>query len=175
VAVIDILDMSPDARLGRMFNVAMSVARTEGIGLNLVNALREKYPDVTMADIGQVASMVGQGLKAAQAARTLGANENLSLDLIPVLPSVIFSTDEASRVIAFATAVFDVRSLVPDDNPVVFKEWDVRIECSEATTMEELMDCLEAEFGQAGRFAYEGEKYNFYREQSQIFFLGKRY
>lgn len=161
--------------MGRMLRYGLERAREVGLGLGLFNELRDRWPDVTTGELGEAAHLIGQGIKAAMVARALGGNEQLALESIPVIPSVFFRGGEEERVIVFATAAFDVRSLVPPHEHIEFREWDVAVACPEGLTVGELMECIKAEFGEQGRFHSSDEQYDFYMEQIEIYYLGKRF
>lgn len=71
-------------------NVALDLASQVGLGLPLVNALRERFPEASSGLLGQLASTVGRG---ARAAAQVGESDPLGTvdpGILPTVPPQLF-------------------------------------------------------------------------------------
>lgn len=172
---LDPLDMSPDELQGKLINAGLRLARTEGLGLPLVNALREQFPDIGQAEIGQAVTTIGSGVSAAQIAGQGPATEPIGLDILPVLPSTFFSGDEIDRVKAFGDVSFEAVDPSDPSAAAVNKTWDVRVDCGEGITFQELIDCIESHFQGYAEESPAFPMQNIVNRYINVYFMGKRF
>lgn len=175
VMPIDPTRMSESSMMGKLINVGLNLARKVGLGLGLVNELRDAEPDVDLKTIGQAASAIGQGINAANLARSGNPDDLLNLDNMPVVPPTFFTGNEASRVMAMADVTFETTDPADPESPADSRTWDVRSECSEATTFQELIDCIESHFEQFLDESPQLDIQPIVNRFVHVFFLGKRF
>lgn len=171
----DPLDMSPDERQARLINVGLSLAREVGTGLPLVNALRDRYPDVALGEIGKAAGIIGQGINSALSVKDADPGAAFDLEGLPTIPNSFFGQDESARVSAFADVSFEAFNSDNDAQPSEVKTWDVRVDCSEITTFDELLECIESQWEE---YVETGPDitFNAWRNlQVNLYFMGKRF
>jgi hypothetical protein len=175
VSFRDILDLSPDRLMARLINVGLRSARSVGVGLGLVNELRQEYPDVAQDTIGHAVQTIGSGITAANIHSVGDPSSPVDLDVMPVLPSAFFSGGEPSRVAAFADVKFDAFDSNNPDQPPQERDWDVRVDCSEASTFQELIDCIEQQFDTYKENGPDITLNDYTNVQISIYFMGKRF
>lgn len=172
---IDPLDMSPDELQARLISNGLRLAREVGLGLDLVNALREVFPDVALNVIGQAATTIGQGINAASILRGQNLGETIDLDIMPVLPNAFFEGNEAARVAAFSDVTFERAADVAPAELSGQQTWDVRVECGENITFDELIDCIEAHFEQFAEDSPDLDLEAIVDRHIHVYFAGKRF
>lgn len=171
----DLLDMSPEQRMARLINVGLTLAREGYTGLSLFNALRERYPDVEPRELGSAASTVGQGINAAIAVKDNSPNSPFDLEAIPVIPNSFFGGGETSRVSAFADVSFDAFNADNPAQPSEKKTWDVRVDCSEIATFQELIDCIHSKWEEYVEVGPDITFNDWTNLQINLYFMGKRF
>lgn len=171
----DPLDMSPEQRLARLINVGLQLAREGNTGLRLVNALRERYPEIEQAELGNAASIIGQGINAAIGVKDAAPDSPFDLDTIPTIPNSFFGGNEASRVSAFADVSFEAFNSDNEAQPAEEKTWDVRVDCSEVTTFEELIQCIEEQWQDYVEVGPDITFNDWRNLQINLYFMGKRF
>lgn len=162
-------DMSPETLMTRLINAGLQLARNVGLGLGLVNELRDKYPDIPQSTIGQAASTIGQGIRAALEAQAAPLGTELPIESMPVMPAPFFHGDEEERIVAMAD--------VPWEGPGVGEgeTWDVRYNCGEGLTFQELIDCITAHFEEGPLADYPDAIARIVNSQIAVYFMGKRF
>lgn len=63
-------------------NIALRLAAEVGLGLPLFNALRERFPDLERGMIGEITSIIGEGVRA-------GLSLNVDENMVPIDPSAL--------------------------------------------------------------------------------------
>lgn len=167
--------MSPDELQARLIASGLRLARSEGLGLPLVNALRESFPDVDLKRIGEAATTIGQGINAASIMQNQPLGETLDLDLMPILPNALFGGNEIDRVKAFADVSLENADVDPDTGEPIDKLWDVRTECGEGITFQELIDCIQShlqEIADQDEYPELDKATNWF---IRVYFMGKRF
>lgn len=165
----DPLDLPPERLLTRLINAGLRMARRVGLGLNLVNEIREGFPDVPLSTIGQAARTIGQGIRAAFEAAAAPPGEPLPLESMPVLPSPFFHGLEENRIAANADVPWEGPGVEPGET------WDVRVNCGEGLTFEELIDCITQHFEQGPLADYPDAIARVINSEISVYFMGKRF
>lgn len=172
---IDPTRMSDQGALHKLINVGMNLARQVGLGLGLFNAVRTDEPDVDPSLIGRAVSIIGNGINAATDAREGSPDASLPIGSMPVVPTSFFTGGETSRVTAFADVTFTVADPTAPDEPGEEKTWDVRTECGEFLTFQELIDCIESHFEQFQQDSPDLDIQPIINRFIHVYFLGKRF
>lgn len=92
-------------------NVAINLMREAGFGLPLVNALAERFPDLSQSNIGSLASLAGEGVRAG----TLLTDEQMGNPVnpagLPIVPADFHPGESGDRIIAGVDVTgFDTRT-----------------------------------------------------------------
>ena len=171
----DVDEMSPDEGMSRLINAGLREARAVGLGLPLVNALRDKFPEADLSTIGAASRTVGQAINAAALARAGGSDDQLDLDTMPALPSTMFTGSEQGRVLALADVTYEISVGEEGERTTAPKTWDIRTELPEDATFEELVQAIEEHFE-----AFQEQSPDFPMEEIvnvfiNVYFMGKRF
>lgn len=172
---IDLEGMAPDTLWARLINAGINLARQVGQGLGLVNALRDEFDEVPLEAIGQAVTTIGEGVNAAIEHNARPGSELIDLDILPVVPNDFFDGGESSRVTAFADVeVETIDPLSPDDEPDR-ETWDVRTECGEGLTFDELIACIEAHVQEFAEDSPDLNLQPIINRFIHVYFMGKRF
>lgn len=172
---IDPDEMSPDEAMTRLINAGLRMARTEGLGLGLFNAMRREHPDVSPQLLGQAVRTIGQGINAATEAREAGGSAELPIDSMPVLPNSFFGMGEVGRIYTIADVEMSMTDpLDPEGEPETMN-WDVRTECGEGLTFDELIECIESHVDDMGLDDYPEDYQRVVNGFVNAYFMGKRF
>jgi hypothetical protein len=90
---------NPDRWFQHAVNVGISTARRVGLGLPLVNALRATFADVAIGIIGSIATIIGQGVRAAAAWMAGEPGYLVNPDTLPLAPKGWFGAEEVDRIV----------------------------------------------------------------------------
>lgn len=71
--------------LGFLIGVGLRLAGEVGTGLPLVNALRDRFPGLSLDDAGRLARTVAQGMQAAHAIETGAFGDPIPISSAPIL------------------------------------------------------------------------------------------
>jgi hypothetical protein len=159
----------------RLVNIGLQLARTVGTGLNLVNAILDVHPDLERTDVGRAVKTVGAGIVAAREAMQGPGDAPIDIAGLPVAPAGFFSGDETDRVIAMADVSFEAFNSDNDATPHEEKKWDVRVNCSEASTIDELIECIEQQFETYQEIGPDISLNAYTNLQITLFFMAKRF
>lgn len=150
-------------------NIGLRLAREVGTGLPLVNALRDRFPDVELSILGDIASTVGQGIKAGTSFAAGPPDAVPMLNAMPVVPPTLIPGGEAERVVVMADMDFSIEQAGNAE------EWRVLAGIPEDLTLQEVIDLLTARFIAMYGEDYPDEAEELAVQHATIFFLGRRY
>jgi len=86
--------------LAFVLNVGLRLIGETGFGLPLVNALSERFPDLSQSNIGDIASLVGEGVRAG----TLLTGDEMGAPIdpgsLPIVPADFHVGSGGDRIVA---------------------------------------------------------------------------
>jgi hypothetical protein len=80
--------------------IGLRFAAEVGLGLPLVNALSERFPDLDQAMIGEIASLVGEGVRAGTLLTADEMGSPIDVANLPVVSPDFHPGDRGDRIIA---------------------------------------------------------------------------
>lgn len=81
-------------------NIALRLAGEVGLGLPLVNALRERFPDLEQDMIGEIASLTGEGVRAGTLLTPEEMTQPVSPAALPIVSADFHPGESGDRIVA---------------------------------------------------------------------------
>lgn len=85
---------------GFALNVGLNLASMFGLGLSLFNALRQRFEGVSASILGDIASTIGQAVRAATGLSGPDLQLPPVLDLLPIVPASWHPGEPGERIVA---------------------------------------------------------------------------
>jgi hypothetical protein len=106
------LGYDPDRWFQHVIYTGLGIARKTGLGLSLFNGLRQRFGGVAAGILGAAATLIGRGVRAANAWMNADAGYVVPLDTLPLAPKGFFGPEEVDRIVGLA----ERRGTHTDDN-----------------------------------------------------------
>lgn len=154
---------------GFALNVGLKLAETFGLGLTLFNALRARFEGVAVSVLGDIASTIGQAVRAATGLTTEQLNQSIPLGDLPIVPASWHEGEPSDRIIA-GVDVYGTGSRL--EGPEVRRVW---VSGLEVMTPQDLLDEAQRLFEEAINKTDAAAAAQIEEQAAQLMFLAKRF